>query len=192
MNLWKTVFEFHIYILFAYWIWACVDGFVSTSSHSLILLLPSIAMQYVNFTRTIVSWFRRIDNELHSDGMWIPFVIIVCISGKQQQQHQECQQEQKFARYIYIDSVVSSALIWLSLDEVKFFFSYSPFFALSPFVCLCCAFFMSFMKFHKQIKKALFESKRLADNNRVEPVCVEGEKKREYDWVVNGCSLVLC
>lgn len=73
-----------------------------------------------------------------------------------------------------------------------FLFILFSLFVLSLFVCLCCAFFMSFMKFHKQIKKALFESKRLADNNRVELVCVEGKKKREYDWVVNGCALVLC
>lgn len=118
-----------------------VDDFVSTSSPSLIILLPSTTMQYVNFAKNHCLLISK--NWQWAAFRWNVDSICYYCMHLGQTAATASRMSTRTKIYIYIDSIVSSALIWLSLDEVKFFsfFPILPFCSVAVRLSVLCIFY---------------------------------------------------
>lgn len=167
MHLWKTAFEFHIYMLFAYWIWSWVvwTAFIwVVVCDDVVVFLSFIHYHVINVNLCSKLLFVDILRCMHFDD--VCFIYYYCMH-RVYRFDKECQQEQSPDCKVHIRYLPRWFDCHWYLWSVEIFFSISRLshilFCLLRFYALpmlCCAFFIrQLMKFSKQIKNILLKRK---------------------------------
>lgn len=154
MHLWKTAFEFHIYMLFAYWIWSWVvwTDFIWVLYDDVVVFLSFIQYHVINVNLCSKLLFVDILRCMHFDD--VCFIYYYCMHRVYRQRMST--RTVPIVRYV----IFRVDLIVIGICGVYRCFFISRFshilFCLLRFYALpmlCCAFFIRrLMKFSKQIK----------------------------------------